>query len=88
MNLPQQDGPQQRETHHHGSQPWKQPGGQHGLTTAAQLGARPSSSKKNRMSVTGQIGGPPTTSSMLSQFACWTAKIPPPSTLVADVLRL
>jgi hypothetical protein len=88
MNLPRQDGPQQRETHHHGSQPWKQPRSQHGLTTAAQLSARPSSSAKNRMSVTGQIGGPPTTSSMLSKFACWTAKIPPPSTSVADVLRL
>ncbi len=48
MNLPRQDGPQQRETHHHGSQPWTQTGSQHGLTTAAQLSARPSSSAKNR----------------------------------------
>jgi hypothetical protein len=88
MNLPRQDGPQQRETRLNGSQPWKQTRGQHGLTTAAQLSARPSSSAKNRMSVARHIGGPPTTSSMLSQFACWTAKIPPPSTLVADVLRL
>ena len=46
MDLPRQDGPQQRETHHHGSQPWTQTGGQHGLTTAAQLSARPSSSAK------------------------------------------
>jgi hypothetical protein len=43
---------------------------------------------EDRMSVTRHIGGPPTTSSMCSQFACWTAKIPSPSTLVADVLRL
>ena len=43
---------------------------------------------EDRMSVTRHIGGPPTTSSMCSQFACWTAKIPPPSTSVADVLRL
>ena len=26
MNLPRHDGPQQRETHDHGSQPWKQTG--------------------------------------------------------------
>jgi hypothetical protein len=88
MDLPQHDGPQQRATRLNGSQPWKQTGSRHGLTTAAQLSARPSSSAKNRMSVTGQIGGPPATSSMCSQFACWTAKIPPPSTSVADALRL
>ena len=88
MDLPRQDGPQQRETHDHGSQPWKQTGSQRFLATAAQLSARPSSSAKNRMSVTRQIGGPPTTSSVCSKFACWTAKVPPPSTSVADVLRL
>jgi hypothetical protein len=88
MDLPQQDGPQQRATRLNGSQPWKQTGGS---TRPRDGGAAQCAAVflcEDRMSVTRQIGGPPTTSSMLSQFACWTAKIPPPSTLVADVLRL